>query len=250
MKAYGEVIILHLDTRWRWVWRHNSSPQGRNRPRQKVKSSLCLTKHYATTTYGEVDVQIHVFLTSTRVGGWMIFTPGQFIPRGKSSLFLFDSRLGGLQSRSGLYGEVKILGWDSNSDPYRRRDWVGSNADLSAEKYRETSLVGNWTSAIDSIAITTKPFQLFGLSNIRCQISCTISKPHPQIVELDVTGIRVQDLTDRWNRGPRSEDSSPFRGNPIVQGLLLTFISLYGGWELSVKEPSGLGASERGILSQ
>jgi hypothetical protein len=72
----------------------------------------------------------------------------------------------------------------------------------------------------------------------------------PKIVEMDVTGIRVLDLTDRRNRGPRPEDSSPFRGNPIVQRLLLTFISLYGGWELSVKEPNGLGAFEKGILSQ
>jgi hypothetical protein len=35
----------------------------------KVKLSLYLTKHYAMKTYGGVDVQIHVFLTSALVGG-------------------------------------------------------------------------------------------------------------------------------------------------------------------------------------
>jgi hypothetical protein len=34
-----------------------------------VKSSLCLTKHYVMKTYGREEVQIHVFVTSTLVGG-------------------------------------------------------------------------------------------------------------------------------------------------------------------------------------
>jgi hypothetical protein len=90
-------------------------------------------------------------------------------------------------------------------------------------------------------------YQIF---NAQTHASFLNPLPPNNFVELDVTGIRVLDLTDRGNRGPRSEDSSPFRGNPIVQRLPLTFISLYSGWELSVKEPNGLGASEKGIHSQ
>jgi hypothetical protein len=43
---------------------------------------MCLTKHYAMNTYGEMGVQTNVFLTSTLVGGeWSdshsdFFNPG------------------------------------------------------------------------------------------------------------------------------------------------------------------------------
>jgi hypothetical protein len=48
-----------------------------------VNLSLCLTKHYAVKTHGEVDVETHVFLTSALVGGERSassprsFTPGE-----------------------------------------------------------------------------------------------------------------------------------------------------------------------------
>jgi hypothetical protein len=39
------------------------------------------TKHYAVKTYGGVDVQIHVFLTSALIGGeWSTSRPGPFTP--------------------------------------------------------------------------------------------------------------------------------------------------------------------------
>jgi hypothetical protein len=48
---------------------------------KEVKFSLWLTKHYATKTYGEVDVQIHILLTSTLVGGeWLASLPFGFTP--------------------------------------------------------------------------------------------------------------------------------------------------------------------------
>jgi hypothetical protein len=46
----------------------------------KVKLSL-LIKHHAMKTYGGVDVQTHVFLTSALVGGeWSASRSGRFIP--------------------------------------------------------------------------------------------------------------------------------------------------------------------------
>jgi hypothetical protein len=49
----------------------------------KVKSSCpCLIKHYSIKEYGGVDVQIHIFLTSTLAGGvWSASRPGRFTLR-------------------------------------------------------------------------------------------------------------------------------------------------------------------------
>jgi hypothetical protein len=53
--------------------------------------------------YGGVDVQIQIFWTSALAGGeWL--ASGLESPR-----YPMDRRLGGPQSRSGQYGEVKIL---------------------------------------------------------------------------------------------------------------------------------------------
>jgi hypothetical protein len=53
-------------------------------------------------TYGGLDVEIHIFLTSALFGGeWSASTAG------KSPRYAFDRRLGGPQNRSGRYGEVK-----------------------------------------------------------------------------------------------------------------------------------------------
>jgi hypothetical protein len=61
-------------------------------------------------TYGGVDVYIHIFLTSAlAVGEWSASRPGRFTPRGKSARYPLDSMLGGPQSRSGRFGEEKIL---------------------------------------------------------------------------------------------------------------------------------------------
>jgi hypothetical protein len=51
------------------------------RLRSKVKLSLHLTKHYAMKAYGGVDVQIHVFFTSTLVWGeWSALRHDRFSP--------------------------------------------------------------------------------------------------------------------------------------------------------------------------
>jgi hypothetical protein len=60
-------------------------------------------------TYGGVDVLIHIFLTSALVGGeWSASRPCRFTP-GKSPRYPFYRRLGGPQSRSRRYGEVKMF---------------------------------------------------------------------------------------------------------------------------------------------
>jgi hypothetical protein len=62
-------------------------------------ASAQLMKHYAVKTYGEVVVQIHVFLTSTLVGGeWSASRPCRFNA----------GRLRGPQSRPERYGSVKM----------------------------------------------------------------------------------------------------------------------------------------------
>jgi hypothetical protein len=54
--------------------------------------------------YGGVDVYIHIFLTSTLVGGeWSASRTGNELPNP------LDRMLGGQQIRSGRHGEVKIL---------------------------------------------------------------------------------------------------------------------------------------------
>jgi hypothetical protein len=60
-------------------------------------------------TYGGVDVQIHVFITSALVGGeWSASRPGRLTPC-KDPRYPLDRRLDGPQIRSGWYEEVKIL---------------------------------------------------------------------------------------------------------------------------------------------
>jgi hypothetical protein len=60
-------------------------------------------------TYGEVDVQIHVFLTSALFGDeWSALRPRRFVPRKKPPV-LTRWELGGSQSRYGRCGEEKIL---------------------------------------------------------------------------------------------------------------------------------------------
>jgi hypothetical protein len=60
--------------------------------------------------YGGVAVQIHIFLTSTLVGGeWSASRPGHFIPGVRAPGTHWIGGLGGPQSRSGSRGEEKIL---------------------------------------------------------------------------------------------------------------------------------------------
>jgi hypothetical protein len=68
----------------------------------------------------EVDVEIHVPLTSTIAGGeWSASHPGRFTPGEKRSRYPLKRRLDGPPNRSGRRGEEKIIDttWDSNSDP-------------------------------------------------------------------------------------------------------------------------------------
>jgi hypothetical protein len=60
--------------------------------------------------YGRVDVESHIFLTSVLVGGkWSASRPYRFTPGERAPPHSLDRRLGGPQSRSGRYGEEKIL---------------------------------------------------------------------------------------------------------------------------------------------
>jgi hypothetical protein len=67
-------------------------------------------KHYATKTYGEVDVYIHVFLTSALVkGDWSDSLPCRFTPGERAPRHPINRRLAEPQSQSGRGGEEKIL---------------------------------------------------------------------------------------------------------------------------------------------
>jgi hypothetical protein len=64
--------------------------------------------------YGEVDIQIHIFLTSALDGAeWLASRPGLFTSRHP-----FDRRLDGPQNRRGQRGENSWLYRDSKSDPW------------------------------------------------------------------------------------------------------------------------------------
>jgi hypothetical protein len=70
-----------------------------------VKLSLCCLEHHAMNTYGEMEVEFQVFLTSGTRWRWVVSIMSQTIyPRGKSPRYL-----GGPQSRSGRSGEERNL---------------------------------------------------------------------------------------------------------------------------------------------
>jgi hypothetical protein len=85
-------------------------PTVRLRVRKRVNFSLCLTKHYSMKTYGGVDAQIHVFLTSALFGSeWCTSCLCRFTLRKKNCWCPLDRRPSGTKSRSGQYGGVNIL---------------------------------------------------------------------------------------------------------------------------------------------
>jgi hypothetical protein len=75
----------------------------------KIKLSLCLIKHYAMKACGSGCVDPH-FLDLGASWRWVInFTPRPLYPRGKSPRYPLNRRLGGPHSRSGRFGEERIL---------------------------------------------------------------------------------------------------------------------------------------------
>jgi hypothetical protein len=68
--------------------------------------------------YGEVDVEIHIFLTLALAGGeWSASCPGHFTLGEQPPWYPLERRLGGPQSWSGQCGENSWPYRDSNSDP-------------------------------------------------------------------------------------------------------------------------------------
>jgi hypothetical protein len=71
----------------------------------KVKlRCVYLIKHYSTKTYGRVDVQIHVFLTSALLGGELSSSRPVFTTPGKNCRYPLYKKIGGPQN---LYGQEK-----------------------------------------------------------------------------------------------------------------------------------------------
>jgi hypothetical protein len=69
---------------------------------------MLLTEHHAKKAYWEVEVQLHLILTSALDGGeWSASRPRQLYLQGKSLWYTLDRRLDGPQSRSGRGGEEK-----------------------------------------------------------------------------------------------------------------------------------------------
>jgi hypothetical protein len=85
----------------------------------RVKS-LCLTKHHAMKTYGEVEVWLHTFLTSALVEGeWSASRPTRFTP---------GERVPGI---------------------HRIRGWVGSRADLDSLARRTIPVIASAGNRIE-----------------------------------------------------------------------------------------------------
>ena len=89
-----------------------------------------LSKYRVMKKYGEVDVQLHTFLSSAHVGGdWSVSRPGRFIPSGRASGAIWIWRRE--RSSAGLeFGEKKYILIRSEKDsrngslvsvPYIRR---------------------------------------------------------------------------------------------------------------------------------
>jgi hypothetical protein len=75
---------------------------------QYGRLSLCLTKRHAMKTYGgSVGTAPRILDLGTRLRWVLRFTPRPLYPRGKSSWYPLDRRLGGPQSRSWHGGEEK-----------------------------------------------------------------------------------------------------------------------------------------------
>jgi hypothetical protein len=76
----------------------------------KVKLSLCLTKYHAMKRHGEMEVQLHAFLTlAPDEGEWPASRPCRFLPGIKAPWYPFVKKLGGPQSRSGCGGKKRII---------------------------------------------------------------------------------------------------------------------------------------------
>jgi hypothetical protein len=77
----------------------------------KVKLSLCLTKHHAMKTYVGMEVSIHAFLTLDGSEWWAsrpgVFTSGERAPP-TTPTYTLDRMLGGPQSRSDTVAKKKI----------------------------------------------------------------------------------------------------------------------------------------------
>jgi hypothetical protein len=79
-----------------------------NNKRQKVKLSLCLTKHHAMKAYwGRGGIASRIIDLGTRWRWVVSFTPRPLYPQGKLPWYPLDRRLDEPQNRSGHGGEEK-----------------------------------------------------------------------------------------------------------------------------------------------
>jgi hypothetical protein len=79
---------------------------------KQVESCPCgqLIKHCAMKTYGRVNIQINVFLTSALVGDqWSASCPSRFGPRKRTAPYPLDRTLDGPQTVFRRCGEVIIF---------------------------------------------------------------------------------------------------------------------------------------------
>jgi hypothetical protein len=73
---------------------------------QNHEDILYLTKNHTMKMYGEVDVQLHIFLTLALDGGeCSVSDLSHFTPVERDPQYPLDTRLGGPQSQSGHDGE-------------------------------------------------------------------------------------------------------------------------------------------------
>jgi hypothetical protein len=149
-------------------------------------------------TYGGVEVQLHVFLTTALdVGEWSALRPGHLYPHGKRSRYPLDRRLLGPQSRSG-HGDEKILLPSQGIEPRRPAHSLSTELSSPGSSVKVVSLInccliGTWVGSGGRHSSMHSSFAT------RCEwvVSLTLRQLYPWVKS-------PQDPLGRTLVGPRS----------------------------------------------
>jgi hypothetical protein len=129
---------------------------------------------------------------------WVVnFTPRPLYPRGKSPRYPLDRRLGGPQSQSGRFGEMKIL------DPHR-----DSNSDSSVVQPVASQIITRIWESARSVCALDKNFAYYYF-RVGCLVPAFICEIHKLHCSWDVTPQRCyQRVRSVW---PARDSGSAMR---------------------------------------